>query len=141
MKFIKSTPEISSSLIFERAYSQYRLIQTDEALETIKEAKELDVRLMELKAQVLYKLGYYDESFELYKRLIKECSDDYEDERKSNLIAVHASNTLWKKKQQVDVELELTSYEQMYNKSCKLLGDGDAAGAIGLLEDALENCK
>ena len=33
----------------------------------------------------------YKEALVIYKRLIKECSDDFEDERMTNLTAVHAA--------------------------------------------------
>lgn len=140
LKFLQSEPEINKTLLFEKAYCQYRLLQTDKALDTINEAKEPDLRLMELKAQVLYKLGFYNESLELYKRLMKDSADDDEEERKANLLAVTASMSLWEKKQ-VDVDLQLSSYEQMYNKSCQLLGAGKAKEGEEMLNKAIAECK
>ncbi|XP_039266690.2 signal recognition particle subunit SRP72-like [Styela clava] len=140
LKFLQSEPSIDKTLIFEKAYCQYRLLQTDKALDTINEVKDLDNRLMELKAQVLYKLGFYNDSLDLYKRLMKECADEDEEERKANLLAVTASLSLWQNKQ-VNVDLELSSHEQFYNKSCQLLGAGKAKEAEELLDRAITECK
>lgn len=51
----------------------------------------LPANLKELKAQVLYRLEDYDECFGLYKDIIKNSSDDYEEERTTNLSAVVAN--------------------------------------------------
>lgn len=50
----------------------------------------LPSNLKELKAQVLYRLEKFDECFGLYKDIIKNSSDDYEEERTVNLSAVVA---------------------------------------------------
>ena len=42
-----------SELVFEKAYCQYRLLMSREALNTINAVKEPDLRLLELKAQVV----------------------------------------------------------------------------------------
>jgi len=42
-----------SELVFEKAYCQYRLWQSKEALNTLNGVKEPDLRLLELKAQVV----------------------------------------------------------------------------------------
>lgn len=140
LKFIQSTPEIDGILIFEKAYCQYRLRQTDKALDTINDAEKLDIRLMELKAQILYKLGFYEDALGLYKKLVKECADDYEDERKANLLATSASISLWQQEAS-EVDLALNSYEQMYNKACELIGAGKAAESEKMLNDAIKECR
>lgn len=57
----------------------------------MKSASSLDQKLNELKAQILYRLEQYDECYETYKSIIKNSSDDYEDEREANLSAVLAN--------------------------------------------------
>ena len=39
----------------------------------------------ELKAQILYKLEEYDSCFNLYRNIIKNTTDDFETERKTNI--------------------------------------------------------
>lgn len=90
---IKFIDKSKLSLVFEKSYSQYRLNKSDEALKTIESANlnPLPANLKELKAQVLYRLENFDECFNLYKDIIKNCSDDYEDERTTNFSAVVAN--------------------------------------------------
>lgn len=82
-----------NQLVFERAYVQYRLNQPEKALKTIDncDLKPLPDNLKELRAQVLYRLEMFDECFDAYKNIIKNSSDDYEDERATNLSAVAAN--------------------------------------------------
>lgn len=79
---------IIRNLHFEKAYCQYRLNQPQEALKTIEKVDELDHRLKELKAQVLYRLENYMEAFQVYEDIVKNVDDDYSDERETNLGAV-----------------------------------------------------
>lgn len=92
MKFIEKS-KLSQPLVFEKAYSQYRLNKSSEALRTIEGANinTLPANLKELKAQVLYRLENFDECFNLYKDIIKNSSDDYEEERTTNFSAVVAN--------------------------------------------------
>lgn len=140
LKFIQTTPEIKNSLIFEKAYCHFRLHQMNEALDAINESKDLENRQMELKAQILFKLGSYEEALSLYKKLIKECADDFESERKANLLAATASMALWKN-QSTEIKLPLNTYEQMYNKGCELLGKGKSKEGEKMLENAIKACK
>lgn len=91
IQFIERTK--LNQLVFERAYIQYRLNQPEKALKTIDncDLKPLPDNLKELRAQVLYRLEMFDECFEAYKNIIKNSSDEYEDERATNLSAVAAN--------------------------------------------------
>nr|CAB3266574.1 signal recognition particle subunit SRP72-like [Phallusia mammillata] len=140
LKFIETTPEIQELLIFEKAYCQYRLLKTDEALETLKYVKNPDIRTLELKAQVLYKLGNYQESLKIYKQLMKECTDDYEEERMTNLSAVHAALSAFENVE-TEIGFKVESYEQLYNKACWLLGRNRVEEAQKILEDAETACR
>lgn len=46
------------------------------------------LRIKELKAQILYRLEKYEECFAVYRDIIKNSHDDYEEERETNLAAV-----------------------------------------------------
>ncbi|MFH4983064.1 hypothetical protein AB6A40_009773 [Gnathostoma spinigerum] len=52
---------------FEKAYAQYRLNDDNAALETLSKLDASDVRCMELKAQVLYRKGSYEEALLLLR--------------------------------------------------------------------------
>ena len=110
LKFIEATEEIRSFVVFEKAYCQYRLLLTNEALETISSQPEPDIRLLELKAQALYRLGYYSECLPIYKQLMKECADDYEAERMTNFSAVYSALAAFEG-ETVDMGFELSSYD------------------------------
>uniref|UniRef100_H2ZNQ4 Signal recognition particle subunit SRP72 n=1 Tax=Ciona savignyi TaxID=51511 RepID=H2ZNQ4_CIOSA len=140
LKFIEGAPEIKDLLVFEKAYCQYRLLQTEDALDTINQVKSPDLRLLELKAQVLYKLGQYSASLALYKNLIKEFSDEFEEERMTNISAVHAALSAF---DGVKTELgfKVESYEQLYNKGCWLLGHNRVVEAQKVLVQAEEVCR
>lgn len=81
-------------LVFEKAYCEYRLNTPDKALKTIDSANlpsPLPAKLKELRAQVLYRLERFEDCFDVYRDIIKNTNDDYEDERTTNLSAVIAS--------------------------------------------------
>lgn len=81
------------NLVFEKSYCEYRLNQPEKSLKTIQDSKinPLPPSLKELKAQILYRLEKFEECFDVYKDIIKNTQDDYEDERTTNLSAVIAN--------------------------------------------------
>lgn len=86
-----------NDLVFEKAYSEYRLNVPEKALKTIDSANlpsPLPPKLKELRAQVLYRLERFEECFEVYRDIIKNSDDDYDDERTTNLSAVVANLAL-----------------------------------------------
>lgn len=86
-----------NDLVFEKAYSEYRLNIPEKALKTIDSANlpsPLPPKLKELRAQVLYRLERFEECFEVYRDIIKNSDDDYDDERTTNLSAVVANLAL-----------------------------------------------
>lgn len=91
-KFIEKN-KLSSSLVLEKAYSEYRLNKPEQALKTIDYAgiNPLPDSLKELRTQVVYRLERYDECFDAYKEIIKNTNDEYENERRTNLSAVVAN--------------------------------------------------
>ncbi|XP_005178216.1 signal recognition particle subunit SRP72 [Musca domestica] len=119
VKFIDKN-KLASALIFEKAYCEYRLNKPENALKIIDDARlpSLPPNLKELRTQVLYRLERYEECFESYKEIIKNTSDDYEDERRTNLSAVAANLALDETKDIPDIPEE--TYEQHFNGSCIL---------------------
>ncbi|KAI5706955.1 hypothetical protein M8J75_012858 [Diaphorina citri] len=115
--------EISNNLYFEKAYCHYRLNNISKALEIINESEDNSLRMKELKAQVLYRLENYEECFRVYKDVMKNTHDEYEDERETNLAAVIANLAATQSKVEVP-ELRESTYEIVYNSACSLIGKG-----------------
>ena len=61
---------------FEEAYCLYRLNETSKALEAINKAKNPELKHKELKAQILYRLEKFDDSYSVYRDILKNTSDD-----------------------------------------------------------------
>lgn len=83
-----------SALVFEKAYSEYRLNDSVKALKTIDSAglpSPLPPKVKELRAQILYRLERYEDCFDMYRDIIKNTDDEYEEERTTNLSAVVAN--------------------------------------------------
>ncbi|XP_061171362.1 signal recognition particle subunit SRP72-like [Saccostrea echinata] len=138
---INKNKELTSYVAFEKAYCEYRLNRTEEALNTLRGISQPDTRTKELLAQVLYRLEEYQECYDLYRDVIKNSEDDYDEERQTNLSAVIASLQLWEGKNMDDPGLEENSYELCYNMACYLIGKEDYKGAEKKLKKAEDYCK
>ncbi|XP_033633560.1 signal recognition particle subunit SRP72-like [Asterias rubens] len=141
IKEIANHPPLASGLMFEKAYCQYRLNRIQDALNTIQLVSDPSPKLKELKGQVLYRLEQYKECLDVYKDLIKNTSDEFDEERQTNLSAVVASLQLWHQKPVPDLGLRDDTFELNYNKACLLLGQGEYAKALEQLDRAEELCK
>ena len=91
----------------------------------------------------MYRLGKFDKCYSGYVDLIKNSSDQYEDERYVNLIAALAG--LFSEKQDSSksdlLDLKETSFEIVYNKACILIANGLYEEAIRKLNEAEGNTK
>lgn len=121
-------------------YCFYRANKHDEALKAIEKLPELDLRSKELKAQILYRLERYDEAAALYRELIKNTDDDYEDERHTNLgaVMVHLDNE--KTKDSIE-DLRDNTYELCFNKACLLIAHGQYTEAEKKLRQCEKLCR
>lgn len=127
---------------FEKAYCLYRLNDIKEAWKLINSTASQSFKVKELKAQVLYRLENYQECFEVYKDLIKNSEDEYEEERETNLAAVVACLTAQLEQEVKGApELREHTYELCYNKACILLGLSKYADSLKKLLQAEELCK
>uniref|UniRef100_A0A0B7AE88 Signal recognition particle subunit SRP72 n=1 Tax=Arion vulgaris TaxID=1028688 RepID=A0A0B7AE88_9EUPU len=131
----------SGLLKFEKAYCEYRLNRTNEALNTLRSITNHDVRTKELLCQVLYRIEQYEECYNLYRDVIKNSQDDYDSERETNLAAVVASLQMWDLKEMNDPGLAESSYEICYNNACYYIGKGDLKTALEKLDKAEELLK
>ncbi|MBN3317729.1 SRP72 protein, partial [Atractosteus spatula] len=131
----------SDVIAFEKAYCEYRLNRVENALKTIESATQQSDKLKELYGQVLYRLERYSECVAVYKDLIRNSQDEYEEERKTNLSAVVAALSSWEKSPPEDLGLPETTYELCYNSACTLIGQGDLTEAMNKLRAAEELCR
>ncbi|KAL4641605.1 signal recognition particle subunit SRP72 [Arapaima gigas] len=131
----------SDIIIFEKAYCEYRLNRVENALKTIESASEQTDKLKELYGQVLYRLERYKECQAVYRDLIRNSQDEYEEERKTNLSAVMAALSTWEKASLEDLGLTETTYELCYNAACTLIGQGQLTEAMKKLRKAEELCR
>ncbi|XP_033757773.1 signal recognition particle subunit SRP72-like [Pecten maximus] len=131
----------ASGLKFEKAYCEYRLNRTMEALTTLRSVEKPDNRTNELLAQVLYRMENYEECYQLYRNLIQNSEDEYDEERETNLSAVLASCQLWDEVDMDDPGLQEESYEMCYNMACYLIGRKDFKGAEKKLRKAEVYCR
>ena len=127
---------------FERAYCFYRLNRTVEAYNALKSINDPVWKEKELLAQVLYRLEKYDECFDVYKDLIKNSEDEFEEERETNLAAV-VSYLFGEKGKEFKKAPQLRehTYELCYNSACILISQGEYNSAEEKLKIAEELCK
>lgn len=130
---------LAANLHFEKAYTQYRLNCPRDALQTVDEAPELTPALKELRAQILYRLEQYQDCYNLYRDIVKNTTDDYEDERNANVAAVVANLTALNPKSDVPQLLEHT-YELTYNAGCTLAAKGRHSECVQVLKRAETTC-
>ncbi|KAL6475938.1 hypothetical protein MHYP_G00144370 [Metynnis hypsauchen] len=136
------TKSLTSDMVgFEKAYCEYRLNRVDSALKTIEGISEQTDKLKELYGQVLYRLERYDECEAVYKDLIRNSQDEYEEERKTNLAAVLAARSTWENATAEDMGLPESTYELCYNAACSLIGRGQLSQALKKLQEAEELCR
>ncbi|CAH2232448.1 jg19381 [Pararge aegeria aegeria] len=131
---------LASDLVFEKAYSQYRLNCPKEALETVDGASELTPALKELRAQILYRLEQYQDCYNLYRDIVKNTTDDYEDERKANMSAVVSNLAALTPTADLPT-FEESTYELSYNAGTTLAMRGKYNEALPVLKKAEQACS
>jgi len=147
---------MGKGMVFEKAYAEYRLNRLDESLRTLttcsKEEEEISeseaFRRKELEAQIFYRLEKYEECVGLYKQLLKEGSDDYEEERLTNLSAVSAALSLRDDRQLADSAEAIVqsavgqpTFELCFNRAFLAISDGDYEAAEAQLREAERICR
>ena len=137
LKQILDTHFTDLDLTFEHAYCLYRLNKPEESLEILKASNSKSDKVKELRAQIYYRLEKYDESYDLYRDLMKNSSDDFEQERLTNLQAA----AVFVEKANAANESEDDSYELCYNRGCQLLARGEWVEAEKALKKAEKMCE
>ncbi|KAJ8670497.1 hypothetical protein QAD02_001756 [Eretmocerus hayati] len=146
LQVINKFPKLIPKLEFEKAYCLYRLNQVADALKIVEGIQHPPAKVKELKAQILYRLERYEECFAVYRDIIKNSDDDYEDERETNLAAVLVHLATEGSRTEVP-SLKEHTYELTYNAACQLIAsasDGDKSNLIKAekkLKTAEKMCK
>lgn len=71
LSFLKKNPTLSSHVIFEKAYVEYRLNRLTEAAKTLESAEASDSKVQELRAQVLYRKGDFAGAYAYLRTVIR----------------------------------------------------------------------
>ncbi|KAJ3642145.1 hypothetical protein Zmor_024954 [Zophobas morio] len=140
IRLLNGNAQFDEQLVFERAYCLYRANKHEEALKTIEKIENLDLRSKELRAQILYRLEKYDDAATLYREIVKNTDDDYEDERHTNLSAVMVYLEDEDTKDRIE-DLRDNTYELCFNKACLLIAHGQYAEAEKKLRQCEKLCR
>ncbi|XP_044271947.1 signal recognition particle subunit SRP72 [Tribolium madens] len=140
IRLLNGNAQFDGELIFEKAYCFYRANKYEDALKTIDNIPELDLRSKELKAQILYRLEKYDQAAALYREIIKNTDDDYEDERHTNLGAVMVHLDTEETRDRIE-DLRDNTYELCFNKACLLIAHGQYTEAEKKLRQCEKLCR
>ena len=96
-------------------------------------------KVKELCAQLCYRMEKYDKSFELFQGIVSQISDDYTEERVTNVLAAAAlgrqSGTV------THFDVHDTTFEQCFNTACYYLAVNDGVQAEKMLLMAEEKCR
>ena len=137
---LKKNGTLSSGMVLENAYCHYRLHKLNDALTLLKSSKVQGDAEKELLAQILYRSEEYKESYSLYEDLLRNCEDEYGDEREANMVAMGALAVSTAGGVPMGDTREDT-YELCYNKASRLLAHGRMKEAELLLAKAQELCR
>ena len=120
LRQIRDTHFTNLDLVFEEAYCLYRLDRPEDSLAVLEKSSNPTDKIKELKAMVYYRLEMYEDSYNLYKDILKNTiNEELEAERMTNLQAA----SVYVKASQPVAEQD-HSYEMCYNIACQLLAQG-----------------
>ena len=126
---------------FEKAYCLYRLERYEESRKTLEGLPEGEVRVLELTAQIAYRLEEYGKASAVYSLLVKHCSDDYDGERQANYAAALALREDTKNEVPEINSLREETMEQCFNKACCFLDVGKGKEAEQMLRKSEKLCR
>lgn len=139
--------------LYDKAYKYYRKKWDNAALKVLEKMNGEEARVMELKAQIYYRLNQFEKSLQLFmyklmtywvnklwyftlRTLLRTHSDEFDDIRRANVIAVKSRLQESGSSNPVDEE-QLETFEQMYNTACHLLNRENYVQAGSLLDKAI----
>ena len=98
-----------------------------------------DSKVKELRAQLCYRMEKYDKSFELFQVVMSQISDDYTEERITNVMAAAAMGQ--QNRTVAHFDIHDTTFEQCFNSACYYLAVNDGIKAERMLVMAEEKCR
>eukprot|EP01027_Heterolobosea_sp_BB2_P018099 GEZU01025553.1.p1 GENE.GEZU01025553.1~~GEZU01025553.1.p1 ORF type:complete len:547 (+),score=144.77 GEZU01025553.1:42-1643(+) len=127
------------TLLFAKAYCLYRLNNNEEALSTIRGTKHdsQQLALSYLEAQILYKLGKYDDSVKIFESILKQ-NKITDPEFFANLSAAYTFTSQPSVGLAVAKKATEYTYELAYNAACALIETHDYKSArreLGVSKD------
>ncbi|KAI6180473.1 Signal recognition particle subunit SRP72 [Aphelenchoides besseyi] len=142
LKIIARIPEHQlGNTTVEKAYIFYRQNKNEDALKLLDDLDEENEAGQELKGQLLYRLGRYQEAYQIFRKLCHDLEEDeFEDLRRANLLACVAQLQASGIKQDPTTS-ELETYEQLFNHACHLANSERFADALKYLERAASKCR
>nr|CAD2191526.1 unnamed protein product [Meloidogyne enterolobii] len=135
-----TSQKIVEKASFDKAYNFYRNKNDKAAIGVLRKLNQDEPRVMELKAQIAYRMKDFEEAMNLLRKLLRTHSDEFDEIRRSNFIAVQARLHSQGNTQEVDL-VSLDTFNLMFNASCHLIASGKLTEAHELLCKALEECK
>ena len=125
--------KVQLELVLWKGYCLYRLGQYRECTQFLQqmEGARASIGINELLAQAYYRLEEYERSSLLYQSILKECNDDYVEERRANWLACNALQAQLTGKGDLPSSPSPETYEQCFNMSL-------VATSLGCLEESLE---
>jgi len=123
--------------VFERSYCLYNLKKYNESLQLLNGVENPKPnRVLELTAQVYYRMENYEASTKVYQELLYKNKVE-SPELKANLVGAYTQSTSIKDDTIITTNSEPTSYEFAYNAACYYISVGNFDRAQTLLKNAL----
>ena len=96
-------------------------------------------KVKELRAQLCYRMEKYDKSFELFQGVMSQISDEYMEERTTNVMAAAAMGQ--QNGTVAHFDIHDSTFEQCFNSACYYLAISDGVKAERMLVMAEEKCR
>ncbi|CAD5229730.1 unnamed protein product [Bursaphelenchus okinawaensis] len=142
LKFIEQHGEGElGDTVATRAYIYYAQYKNDEALKVLEDADPEDFTALEVKGQLFYRLGRYEEAYEVYRKLCREGGDGFDELRRANMLAVLGQMQQSGQKKTEPSTSGVDTYEQLYNHACHLIACEKYDDARKALDKAIDLCR
>ncbi|EGG20988.1 signal recognition particle 72 kDa subunit [Cavenderia fasciculata] len=138
----KSGP-LKDSFVFEKAYCLYSSAKYTDALKETTSIQSKPNNVLELEAQIYYKLENYEKTIEIYEQLLSQSGYSQSSELITNLCAVYIDAGKFKECQDLLAKhksIMTKTYELAYNSACLLLSRNDIKAAETQLKLAKKIC-
>jgi len=143
--------DVKKPSLFDKAYGYYRKRQDVAALNVLaRMPNQEEARILELRAQVFYRQEKFSEALQLFTKLMRSHSDEFDELRRAIIVAVKArllqqqtekSGSKSSGPESAVETNELETFELQYNTASQLLSAGRNQEALKLLDTARVLCQ